>query len=116
MAYSSKLAERYAALKAGAGAECVVLVQVGSFMQMQDEDARTAVFCSHSQFMLACGSNGGRLSSSKRALCRAEDRRRSRSAPRRDEILSMRESIHPGNGGRGGRVRDQSRGTRRTAS
>jgi hypothetical protein len=45
MAYSSKLAERYAALKAGAGAECVVLVQVGSFMQMQDEDARTAVFC-----------------------------------------------------------------------
>ena len=40
MVYSSKLAEQYAALKAEAGAACVLLMQVGSFMQAQGEDAR----------------------------------------------------------------------------
>ena len=40
MVYSSKLAEQYAALKAEAGADCVLLMQVGSFMQVQGENAR----------------------------------------------------------------------------
>lgn len=40
MVYSRKLAEQYAALKADAGAACVLLMQVGSFMQVQGEDAR----------------------------------------------------------------------------
>jgi DNA mismatch repair ATPase MutS len=40
MVYSSKLADQYAALKAEAGDDCVLLMQVGSFMQVQGEDAR----------------------------------------------------------------------------
>jgi putative transposase len=40
MVYSSKLAEQYAKLKAKAGASSVLLMQVGSFMQVQGEDAR----------------------------------------------------------------------------
>ena len=43
MVYSSRLAEQYAALKAEAGADCVLLMQVGSFMQVQGENARAAV-------------------------------------------------------------------------
>ena len=38
--YSRKLAEQYAKLKAEAGANCVLLMQVGSFTQVQGEDAR----------------------------------------------------------------------------
>ena len=41
MVYSSKLAAQYATLKAAAGDDCVLLMQVGSFMQVQGEDART---------------------------------------------------------------------------
>lgn len=40
MVYSSRLAEQYAVLKAEAGADCVLLMQVGSFMQVQGGDAR----------------------------------------------------------------------------
>jgi DNA mismatch repair ATPase MutS len=40
MVYSSKLVEQYAALKEEAGPDCVLLMQVGSFMQVQGEDAR----------------------------------------------------------------------------
>ena len=43
MVYSAKLVERYRALKAEAPA-CLLLMQVGTFLQVQDEDARqTAV-------------------------------------------------------------------------
>lgn len=40
MVFSQKLADQYAALKAEAGEDCLVLMQVGSFMQVQGEDAR----------------------------------------------------------------------------
>ena len=39
MVYSAKLVERYRALKAETPA-CLLLMQVGTFLQVQDEDAR----------------------------------------------------------------------------
>ena len=39
MVYSAKLVERYRALKAATPA-CLLLMQVGTFLQVQDEDAR----------------------------------------------------------------------------
>ena len=40
MVFSQKLSEQYAALKTESGEDCVLLMQVGSFMQVMGEDAR----------------------------------------------------------------------------
>jgi len=41
MVFSKKLADQYRELKSAA-ADCLLLMQVGAFMQVMDEDARTA--------------------------------------------------------------------------